>query len=136
MLHASGYSVPLTVIPAVLYVLLCLFTHPIEGHNIQGEHRHHWTKQTAQTRTNNRDTDRQLGEMDYIRSQLNRIADELRTVGVSVPGGAPPPPPPATEVPQETDITVSAGYKSSIYLPRWLDKHRRDPALMVTLSLC
>jgi len=73
--------------------------------------------------------------MDYIRSQINRIADELRIVGVSVPGGPPPPPPPAMEVPQETDVTVSASYKSSIYLPRWLDKHRNDPALMVILSL-
>ena len=71
--------------------------------------------------------------MDYIRFQLNRIADELRTVGVSVPGETPPPPP-AMETPQETEATISTGHKLSTYLPKWLDEHRSDPALMVLLS--
>ena len=92
-------------------------------------------KQTAQTRTNNRDTDQQLGEMDYIRFQLDRIADELRATGISVPGGTPLPPP-VLEATQETEATISTGFKLSTYLPQWLNNHRCDPAVMVTLSLC
>ena len=111
----------------------CIPTSDTEGHNSQGEHRHHWVKQTAQTRTNNRDTDRQLGEMDYICFHLNRIADELRAVGVPVSGETPPPPP-AVEAPQETEATISTSHKSSTYLPGWLNDHRRDPALMVPIS--
>lgn len=115
----------------------CMFcfivvAHPTEKFGIQGEHRHHWVKQTAQTQTNNRDTDQQLGKMDYIRFQLNRIASELRGVGVSVPGEAAPLPP-VMEAPQETEATISTGHKSSTYLPRWLEHGRHDPALMVKL---
>jgi hypothetical protein len=87
-------------------------------------------KQTAQTRTNNRDTDLQLGEMDYIRFQLELRADELHTAGVSVPGELVPPQP-AMEVPQETETAISTGSKSSTYLPQWLPSHSHDPALMV-----
>ena len=82
------------------------------------------------------DPDQQLGEMDYVRFQVNRIADELRSIGVSVPGETlPAPPPPVTEVPQETETTISTGGKSNAFLPRWLNSHRRDPAVMVTISL-
>jgi hypothetical protein len=87
-------------------------------------------KQTAQTRTNNRDTDRQLGEMDYICFQLELIADELRAASVLVPGGSVPPQP-AMEVPRETEAAISTGSKSSTYLPQWLRSHSRDPALTV-----
>lgn len=69
--------------------------------------------------------------MDYVRFQLNRIAHELRTIGISIPGGTPSPP--AAEASQETEATISTGSKSSVYLPRWLNAHRRDPALMVRL---
>ena len=107
-----------------------------EKRNTQGEHCHQWVKDMAQTRTNNRETDQQLGEMDYVRFQVNRIADKLRSIGVSVPGETLPPPPPVTEVPKETETTISTGGKSSTYLPQWLNSHRCDPVVMVTISLC
>ena len=91
-------------------------------------------KQTSQTRTNNRDTDQQLGEMDYVLFHIERIADELHENGVSVPGRDHPPPS-TVEVPQETEVTTSKSSRSSVYLPRWLHDHRYDPAAMVTLML-
>lgn len=84
----------------------------------------------SRTRTNNRDTDRQLGEMDYTLFQVERMADELRKNGVSIPGGNHPLPS-ETEAPQESEVTTSKSARSTIYLPSWLHKHRYDPAVMV-----
>ena len=69
--------------------------------------------------------------MDYILFQIERIADELRENGISVPGRIHPPPS-TVEVPQETEVTTSKSSRSSVYLPQWLHNHRNDPAAMVT----
>jgi hypothetical protein len=106
-----------------------------ENNYCQGEHRHQWVKNTSQTRTNNRDTDQQLGEMDYTLFHIERIADELRENGVSIPGRIHTPPS-ATEVPQETEVTTSKSSRLRVYLPRWLGDHRGDPAATVTLMPC
>lgn len=85
----------------------------------------------ARTQTNNRDTDQQLGEMDYVLFHIDRIANELRENGVSVPGRVHPPPS-ATEVPPlETEVSTAKTSRSLIYLPGWLRKHCDDPAMMV-----
>ena len=82
----------------IVRFIFCSFIRCTEKRNTQGEHCHQWVKDMAQTRTNNRETDQQLGEMDYVRFQVNRIADKLRSIGVSVPRETLPPPPPVTEV--------------------------------------
>ena len=91
-------------------------------------------KQVSKTRTNNRDTDQQLGEMDYILSCIEPIADELRENGISVPGRTHPTPS-SVEVPHETEATTSKSSRSKIYLPKWLDDNRFDPAAMVPLQV-
>lgn len=69
--------------------------------------------------------------MDYILFQIERITDELRENGISVPGRIHPPPS-TVEVPQETEVTTSKSSRSSVYLPQWLHNHRNDPTAMVT----
>ena len=73
--------------------------------------------------------------MDYALFHVERIADELRKNGVSV-AGRDHPPPSATEVPQETEVTISKSSRLSVYLPQWLYDHRYDPATMVTITPC
>jgi hypothetical protein len=90
-------------------------------------------KQTSRTRTNNRETDQQLGEMDYTLFRIECIADELRENGVSIPGRIHPSPL-AAEVPQETEVTISKISRKSVYLPQWLHDHRFDPATMVVFQ--
>lgn len=118
-----------------LYKCHCMFsilwTSPTNNSYYQGEHRHQWVKQTSRTRTNNRETDQQLGEMDYTLFHIEKIAHELRENGVSVPGRDHPLPSAAEPVPQATEVTISKGSRSSLYLPRWLHDHRYDPAAMV-----
>lgn len=71
--------------------------------------------------------------MDYTLFHIERIADELRENGISVPGRVRSPPS-AMEVPQETVVTISKSSRSSLYLPQWLHDHRNDPAATVTLT--
>jgi len=70
--------------------------------------------------------------MDYSLFHIRRIADSLCEIGVTVPGGDRHSPSTAEPVPQETEVTTSKSTKSNIYLPRWLNDHRYDPAAMVT----
>lgn len=70
--------------------------------------------------------------MDYILFHVERIADELRENGVSVPGRSHPAPS-TVEVPQETEVTTSKSSRLKIYLPQWLHHHRYDPATMVRI---
>ena len=72
--------------------------------------------------------------MDYTLFHVERIADELRENGVSVPGGTDPPPS-MVEAPKEAEVTTSKSSRSSLYLPRWLHDHRYDPAVMVMFTL-
>ena len=71
--------------------------------------------------------------MDYIDFQVRRIADNLRRVGVSVPGDIPTPAA-IGEPQQETEFTIAQGHKSTIYLPHWIQDHRDDPAVTVSPS--
>jgi len=87
-------------------------------------------------RTNNKDTDHQLGEMDYILFHVEKIADDLRKKGVDVPGNDRPPPPALEPVLQAAEVMTSKSSRSSLYLPQWLHNHRYDPAAMVTSSSC
>jgi hypothetical protein len=68
--------------------------------------------------------------MDYTLFHVGCIADELRESGVSIPGRNFLLPP-AVEVPHETEVATSKSSRKSVYLPRWLHKHRFDPAVMV-----
>ena len=69
--------------------------------------------------------------MDYTLFHVERIADELRENGVSVPGRTDPPPS-TTKALEEAEVTTSKSSRSNVYLPRWLHEHRYDPAVMVT----
>ena len=69
--------------------------------------------------------------MDYIDFQVRRIADDLRRAGVSVPGNASAPTT-INEPQQESEFTIARGHKSTIYLPRWIQDHCNDPALMAS----
>ena len=85
-------------------------------------------KLNSQLRSNNKGTEQQLGEMDYVDFHIRRIADDLRRAGISVPGRTPTPA--ATKEPQQdTDISIAKSHKSTIYLPHWIPDHREDPAL-------
>jgi hypothetical protein len=91
-------------------------------------------KSTSATRTNNRETERQLGEMDYVVFQVERIADELHESGISIP--IPTRPLPQTSgIPQESEATTSKSSRKGVYLPQWLQDHQIDPAAMVTFAL-
>jgi len=71
--------------------------------------------------------------MDYIDFQVRRIADELETAGIPIPGQHPTT---ATDDPPINPVTnIAKGYKSRRHLPRWMWEHRNDPALMVTTLL-
>ena len=72
--------------------------------------------------------------MDYTLSQVERIASDLREIGVTVPGRVHSPPSTAVPVTQETEVTTSKTSRSGVYLPQWLQRHRFDPATMVTRS--
>ena len=72
--------------------------------------------------------------MDYILSQIERIADELRENGVKVPGKSHSPPR-TIEIPEDTEVVISRSSRSKIHLPRWLQNHRHDPAFTVTCHL-
>lgn len=135
MFGASEYLVPLTTIPAASYVPLSFVTCFTGEHCNQGEHYHQWVKDVASVRTNNRETDLQLGEMDYSLSQIIRIAEELRDNGVLVHGKGRTPIS-TTEVLQEMEVSISRSSRLKKYLPNWLRKYRCDPALTVTCQLC
>lgn len=97
---------------------------------MQGEHCHHQVKLNSQSKSNNRETAQQLGEMDYVDFHIRRIADDLQRAGVPIPKHVFTPAMPS-ELPQETSFTIAKGYKSKIYLPLWIQRHRDDPALTV-----
>ena len=75
--------------------------------------------------------DKQLGEMDYVLFQIERIAGDLRGIDVVVPGKARSPPSAAEPLSQETEVTTSKTSRSKVYLPQWLGDHRGDVATMV-----
>ena len=108
---------------------------PPSPDRVQGENRHHGIKLNAQTRSNNKETEQQLGEMDYINFNLRRIADDLRRADVSIPDDSPAPTSVADEVRPETEFTIAKGRGSTIYIPHWLRDHRDDPALMASLTV-
>lgn len=116
-------------------VLLCVRSQStlltIRTNPSQGENCHHRVKLNAQSRCNNKETDQQLGEMDYIDFQVRRIADDLQRAGVSIPGHTPTTNP-THEPQQEAGISIARGHKSTVYLPRWMHDHREDPALTVS----
>jgi hypothetical protein len=78
--------------------------------------------------------ERQLGEMDYVVFQVERIADELHESGVPIPVPTRPLPQ-ALEIPQESEATTSKSSRKRVYLPQWLQDHRFDPAAMVIFGL-
>jgi len=102
--------------------------------HIQGENCHHRVKLNSQSRSNNKETAQQLGNMDYIDFQVRRIADELQTAGVSVPGQRPIDTV-TDDPPVDPTFDIAKGYKSKIHLQPWTWEHRNDPALEVTTPL-
>lgn len=72
--------------------------------------------------------------MDYVVSQVERIANELHESGVSIPIPARPPPQ-TSEIPQESEATTSESSRKRVYLPQWLRDHRSDPAATVMFGL-
>lgn len=72
--------------------------------------------------------------MDYIDFQVRRIADELQTAGIPIPGQHPTTT--ATDDPPVDPVSnIAKGCKSRNHLPRWTWEHRNDPALMVAMLL-
>ena len=106
----------------------------ISTNHSQGEHCHHQVKLNSQSRSNNKETAQQLGEMDYINFHVRHIADDLRRAGVPVPGNIPVPDIPGEQY-QKTKFTIARGHKSALYLPHWIRDHRDDPALVVNLFM-
>ena len=69
---------------------------------------------------------RQLGDIDFVESQVRRIAAEVNMAGIpirSVPTSSMPPPTARYEIAQDT--------KKTLVLGEWLANHTDDPALKV-----
>jgi hypothetical protein len=83
-------------------------------------------KTQQRVRTSKKNTMRQLGNIDFVESQVRRIAAEVDTVGVSMKLGSSLP-----TVPLTAHYHIARDDKKSLILGEWLINHSSDPALKV-----
>ena len=94
--------------------------------HIQSELSHSRIKTWQKVRTSKKNTMRQLGNIDFVETQVQRIAAEANTVGV-----------PMKSMSSASTMSFGAGYhivqdvKKRLVLGEWLTNHPDDPALKV-----
>jgi hypothetical protein len=105
-------------------------THGKLTHNarLQSELTHGRVKTRQDTRTNKKNTMRQLGNIDFVESQVRQIAAEVDAAGVTVKPVSSPPTEPAT-----SGYHIARDVKKSLVLGEWLTNHSDDPALEVII---
>jgi len=69
---------------------------------------------------------RQLGNIDFVESQVRRIAAEVDTIGVPAKLASSPP-----MIPLTARYHIAQDVKKSLVLGEWLVNHQDDPALKV-----
>jgi len=69
---------------------------------------------------------RQLGNIDFVESQVRQIAAEVSTAGVHMKLASSSPP-----VPPVTRYHIAQSIRKPLVLGEWLTNHSNDPALKV-----
>lgn len=106
--------------------LICTF--------IQSEHEHCRLKRRDR-RTNGRNTDRQVANIDVRETRLRQMAAELGDAGIAIPGDRLPAIPEVREPLDPTTryhIAKESDPRIAIYLPQWQLEHQRDPVARVS----
>ena len=97
--------------------------------SLQSELNHGRVKTRQKVRTSKKNTMRQLGNIDFVESQVRRIAAEVNVAGV-----------PMKSNPTPSTASLTAHYhialdtKKPLVLGKWLINHPDDPALKVPVS--
>lgn len=93
---------------------------------LQSELSHGRVKTRQKARTSKKNTMRQLGNIDFVESQVRWIAAEAEAVGVPIKSVSPPPMAPPT-----ARYHIAQDIKKPLILGEWLISHSDDPALTV-----
>lgn len=102
----------------------------------QGEHEHRRVK-ARRARTNGRDTEGQMAEIEVREGRLRRMADELRACGVTVPefnGKGKDTSIPAGPLTHHWIAQESSG-RIALDLSHWQYSHPNDPAIQVSITI-
>jgi hypothetical protein len=94
---------------------------------VQSELSHGRVKTWHRVRTSKKNTMRQLGNIDFVETQVRRIAAEVNTIGVPMKSTSS-----ASTVPLSAHYHIAKDIKKPLILGEWLITHSEDPALKVT----
>jgi len=92
----------------------------------QSELNHGRVKTRQRARTSKKNTMQQLGNIDFVESQVRRIAAEVDAAGVPMKKVSLP-----SAVPLTDHYHIAKDVKKPLILGEWLNNHVDDPALRV-----
>jgi len=93
---------------------------------VEPELSHGRVKTWHKTRTSKKNTMRQLGNIDFVESQVRQIAAKVDTAGTPMKSVSPPP-----KTSPATCYHIAQDIKKPLILGEWLVDHSNDPALTV-----
>ena len=93
---------------------------------------HTRTKTRSDCRTNKKDVTKQLADIDFVESEVRRMAEELRVLGVSFPDA------PTTALPTisqpDDQFGIAKEPEERLFLEQLITDHKDDHAYQVCTS--